>query len=286
MVSTQSKRPTQRPPGAPSPETAVGTREWYDFVALVTDAVPVIHVGGTEATQTLLALLNLSASDHVLDVGCGPGGTPVLIASETGARVTGVDLSEAMVAKAMERAARAGLQDRLDFQVGDVLNLDFADGSFDAAVFESFLTIIPCDPGDALAEITRVVRAGGFVAGNEAVVDPDDLADLRPLLDEHPAIRRTYTPESLRARFETAGPEVVEMQTAVVEGGSGIDVSRGFKDLGCRGLLSFFVKTYPRLVWKLLSDPRFRRAQQVDEQVTKAMKVHAAYALVVARKPV
>ena len=82
----------------------VGTREWYDFVALVAGVVPGLHPGGKPATRALLEMIPLDASDHVLDTGCGPGATATLIAHETGARVTGVDLSEEMIARARKRA--------------------------------------------------------------------------------------------------------------------------------------------------------------------------------------
>ncbi len=44
------------------------------------------------------------------------------------------------------------------------------------------------------------------------------------------------------------------------------------------------VKVYPKIVLKLLRDPRFRRASQVDKAVTTRGKEYMGYALIVGRK--
>ncbi|MGD1992460.1 MAG: class I SAM-dependent methyltransferase [Anaerolineae bacterium] len=264
---------------------AVSTQEWYDFVALVADLAPAIHVGDQEATRTLLEMLEVQASDHVLDVGSGPGITAALIAGEIDARVTGIDISPRMVAKARERAQRAGLAERTHFQVGDVFNLPFDDGTFDAVIFESLLTIIPGDPADALAEIARVLRPGGWVGANEGTIDPAALLEFESLLAQHPAIQRGYTPATLRQQFEQAGFRELRMKVASTGKVPAMDTSSALRQVGCRGLLSFFLRVYPKLAWKLLTDPRFRRAHQVDEQITQLIEEHAGYALIVGQKP-
>jgi ubiquinone/menaquinone biosynthesis C-methylase UbiE len=90
----------------------------------------------------------------VLEVGCGTG----LILSRLApiARsVTGVDLSEGMLARAREKG--------LNVLQADALHLPFPDASFDAAVCFKVLPHIP-DVRGALAEMTRVVRPGGILA--------------------------------------------------------------------------------------------------------------------------
>jgi SAM-dependent methyltransferase len=263
----------------------VDTREWYDFVALITDVAPGLHPGGREATRTLLQTLQLEASDHVLDVGCGPGATAILIAREIGARVTGIDISEAMIAKARGRAQQEGLAEKVRFQVGNVLDLEFSDGTFDAVVLESLLTVIPGDPADALAEITRVLCPGGHVGGNEAILESPVSPEFESLLAEHPATQRTFTPETLRKQFEETGLLEIEVEVVPASEAPSLDISSAFGELGLGGLLSFFLRSYPRLLRKLLSDRRFRKAQQIDEQVTKLGEEYMGYALIVGRKP-
>lgn len=77
----------------------------------------------------------------ILDIGCGTGRHAIELARR-GYNVTGVDLSEAMIEKAKEKAEDAGLN--VDFQVADARSLPF-DEQFD-------LTIMLCEGGFPLME--------------------------------------------------------------------------------------------------------------------------------------
>lgn len=257
----------------------VGTREWYDFIGRLGNALPAIHLGGSEATRTLLDMCRLDATSQVLDVGCGAGHTACLIAEQYGARVQGIDISEVMIARARERAHRQGVVDRVEFRVADVCQLPFEADSFDVVVFESVLTPLPGDKYQALAEMVRVLRPGGRVGANEGTLGPDAPADLPAQFAEHPAIYRFFTPETLRSLFEEAGLQVIQMTE--------IEVSEtpGVQGMGLRGMLSFMIRDYPRLLLTLLRDARFRKAQRIDEQVTKIIKQYASCTLIVGQKP-
>ena len=67
-----------------------------------------ISTGGHATTEDLCARLgsSLAAGVRVLDVGSGIGGAAFHLANAYGARVTGIDLAEEMVAIALERAAQ------------------------------------------------------------------------------------------------------------------------------------------------------------------------------------
>ena len=95
----------------------ITTREWYDFIGNLGDIIPVLHLGGKEATEDLLEMCKLASGSRVLNVGCGTGYTACEIAREYGSRVTGIDISETMISKAKQRARKESLEDKVDDQV-------------------------------------------------------------------------------------------------------------------------------------------------------------------------
>jgi len=95
-----------------------------------------------------------------IDVGCGNGAfTERLLSRCAPAKVIAIDPSKEQLAYARAQPGTKSAQ----FQVADAQNLPFADGSFDAAVMALVITFVP-DPSKAVAEMTRVVRPGGWVA--------------------------------------------------------------------------------------------------------------------------
>lgn len=101
---------------------------------------------------------------RVLEVGCGAG----WMWAEAAARLpsdldlTLSDISPGMVAEAVERVGSLGRYRRTEGRVADVQELPFRSASFDVVVANYVLHHVP-DPGRAVAEMARVVRAGGTV---------------------------------------------------------------------------------------------------------------------------
>lgn len=79
----------------------------------------------------IAAKLLLRPGMRVLDIGCGWGGMALYLARATGARVTGITLSAEQLAVARERAAEAGLADRVRFELRDYREMT---GTFDRIV--------------------------------------------------------------------------------------------------------------------------------------------------------
>ena len=96
------------------------------------------------------------ANGEVLEVAVGTGLN--LDAYPSGVRLTGIDLSEQMLAIATTRAAELGRD--VDLRQGDAHHLPFADATFDTVVCTFGLCAIP-DIDAALDEMTRVLRPGG-----------------------------------------------------------------------------------------------------------------------------
>ncbi len=96
------------------------------------------------------------AVGDVLEVGVGTGlNFPFY---PRGVRITGIDLSPAMLAVARERAIDLGRS--VDLREGDALSLPFPDRAFDTVVATLVLCAVPDDRA-ALAELIRVLRPGG-----------------------------------------------------------------------------------------------------------------------------
>src|SRR6476620_4361589 len=66
--------------------------------------------------RRFLQILDLQATDHVLDVGCGSCGPALFIAREIGCSVTGVDINEAGIRAGLALAHETGLQEKIHFQ--------------------------------------------------------------------------------------------------------------------------------------------------------------------------
>lgn len=261
-------------------EETISTLEWYDFIGVLTDVLPALHLGGAEATGDLLEMCRLGPDTRVLDVGCGAGQTACEISKRYGSRVTGIDISDVMIGKAVERARKEGVDDMVDFRVADAFRLPFDDGSYDVAIFESVLTPLPGNKIDALRETFRILSPGGLVGANETVFFPTAPSELLELADEHPAIHGMFMPQTLRDLFEESGLQVIELSEMRSSEAPSVT-----KEMGVLGILSFMVRSYWKILGKLLTDPRFRKAQKIDDRLTKILKDHGGYVLIVGQKP-
>jgi phosphoethanolamine N-methyltransferase len=120
-----------------------------------------ISTGGHATTEDLCARLGsaLRPGVRVLDVGSGIGGAAFHLARAYGAKVTGIDLAEEMVAIAVERVAQLGLSDSVTFLLGDVLETDFP-GPFDVAWSRDAFMHIP-DKSRLFSRLYSLMAPGG-----------------------------------------------------------------------------------------------------------------------------
>lgn len=108
----------------------------------------------------------LHAGMRVLEVGCGTGAVVREVAVKvTPGEVTGIDREEAQVETARQLATEQGLRN-VHFLQGDASTLDFPDASFDAAYCRFVLEHV-LNPAGVLAEMSRVVKPGGWVCAYE-----------------------------------------------------------------------------------------------------------------------
>jgi ubiquinone/menaquinone biosynthesis C-methylase UbiE len=126
-------------------------------------------MAGSDRQAGFRALIGVNPRDVVLDVCCGPGTLALDLAPHV-ARVTGLDLTAAMLEQARLVQATRGY-DNVDWVEGDVFALPFADGAFSlvtcGAAFHHLL-----EPRLALSEMVRVCRQGGRIVVRDVSPDP------------------------------------------------------------------------------------------------------------------
>ena len=109
---------------------------------------------------------------RVLDVATGTAGVALQLARRTPARITGVDLTEAMLRRGQENIGRDAAGERIQLLLGRAEQLPFPDEAFDALTFTYLLRYV-ADPAGTLRELARVVKPGGPVASLEFHVPPN-----------------------------------------------------------------------------------------------------------------
>ena len=126
----------------------------FDRIAPVYDAMNRVMTAGLDQRWRRLTVRAIvQAGDDVLDACCGTGDLAIA-ARRAGARVTGLDFSQAM----LEHARRK--EPVIDWVRGDVLALPFADESFDAVTVGFGIRNVD-DLEGGLHELRRVLRQGG-----------------------------------------------------------------------------------------------------------------------------
>ena len=197
-------------------------RRWWDADAAVYDdsaghamSDPIEAAAWRRVLERTLP----SAPADVLDVGTGTGSLAVL-AAELGHVVTGVDLSEGMLARAKEKASQAGLSVTLAHGPAERPPA----GPFDAVMERHVLWTIP-DPTAALRSWRSVTRAGGrlvLLEGSWGGEGPfaqiaDRLVDLvervRGLGDHHHAAYPQHLPLPLQG-LTSPGPYLAAVEAA------------------------------------------------------------------------
>jgi ubiquinone/menaquinone biosynthesis C-methylase UbiE len=120
--------------------------------------------GNASINRWIVQLLTIQLSDHILEVGCGPGlAIQGFAAHATQGLVAGIDASPLMVQEARKRNATAIETGRVEIQQGDASMLPYPDASFDT-VAATHVIYFWSDVRATLQELRRVLRPGGTLA--------------------------------------------------------------------------------------------------------------------------
>lgn len=141
-------------------------RDMFDNIAPTYDALNHTLSAGVDRwwRRRAVRIVGRSRPQRLLDVATGTGDLAMALARALPqCGVTGIDLSEAMLEIAREKARRAGLDGRLTFLCGDAERLEFGDAEFDAATVAFGVRNFGDIPA-GLHEMGRVLRSGGMLA--------------------------------------------------------------------------------------------------------------------------
>ena len=129
--------------------------------ASVEDLGPVdeFHIGGRAASTHFLDQLEISASQTMLDIGCGLGGSARFAAKTYGAKIAGIDLTPEYIETGQVLCDWVGLSDRVNLQQGSALSLPYQDASFDGAYMMHVGMNIE-DKHALFNEVSRVLKPG------------------------------------------------------------------------------------------------------------------------------
>jgi ubiquinone/menaquinone biosynthesis C-methylase UbiE len=121
------------------------------------------HYGGIKANDILAQKAGIQSASYVLDVGSGMGGPARYLAARYGCRVMGLDVTESRYRGALRLTKMVQLDHLVEFQLGNALNMPFADNTFDVVIGQETWVHIPEKPR-LIGECARVVKVDGIIA--------------------------------------------------------------------------------------------------------------------------
>jgi arsenite methyltransferase len=185
------------------------------------------------------AVAAMQPGETVLDLGSGAGFDCFLAARKVGpaGRVIGVDMTDAMLAKARANALKSGM-DNVEFRKGEIEALPVDDKSIDVTISNCVLNLVP-DKDRAFREIHRVLKPGGRLAVSDMAWEIEPSTSVRSDLEAlvgcigGALVLGDYVSQLKRAGFEKV--EVVKHPEAVQKM---IEVSGAAPPPGIEHLLS------------------------------------------------
>jgi arsenite methyltransferase len=167
VLKCEIKKTYARVSGTPDQDFIFPTgRAWaadLDYPPELLARVPEIAAESFAGVANPFSLGTLEPGELVLDVGSGAGTDSLVAAQMVGSdgRVTGIDMTPEMLAKARAAAAEMGATN-VEFVEGEVEMLPFEGASFDTIISNGVIDLVP-DKDAVFSEIQRVLRPGGRI---------------------------------------------------------------------------------------------------------------------------
>jgi len=175
----------------------------------VDDLAPIdeFHTRGRESTLEVAELANLKASDLVLDVGCGLGGTARHLAEQYECDVVGIDLTEEYISVGKKLTELVGLSDRVKLRQGSALEIPYEDESFDI-VWTEHVQMNIADKNRFYSEIARVLKPEGRLLFHDIFRGMGDSPFYPAPWAEDESISALVTQPEARSIIEQVGLEI------------------------------------------------------------------------------
>jgi ubiquinone/menaquinone biosynthesis C-methylase UbiE len=170
-----------------------------------------IHVGGENETDILAQKAGVSADSHILDVCSALGGPARQLAQTYGCRVTGLDATPRMHEEAIRRTEQAGLSDKIEFKLGNALDMPFQANTFDVVWGQDAWCYIT-DKKRLIAECARVLKPGGVIAVTDWLETGSMTKDEWQALYTFMVFPYMETLEGYATLAESAGLTVIEKE--------------------------------------------------------------------------
>ena len=132
---------------------------------------------GIRLNELMVEYGSIDATSKVLDVGCGNGNAAIWLARNSGAHVTGVDLSGVRVANAVESLKGVPeLANQLAFEKASATDLPFPEGTFTHFWSQATIYHVP-DKVKVLEEAYRVLQTGGMMIFDDLTKPRTDISE-------------------------------------------------------------------------------------------------------------
>ena len=155
---------------------------------------------------------DINQESNALDLGCGKGTTAIWLTRETGAKVTGIDLSGVRVANAQGKLTnlRPDVQKRLAFKKASATDLPFPDGMFSHVWSQAVIYHVP-DKREVLGGIYRVLSKGGTLVFDDLLRPKRNITpDAQTYVYDRLLFDTEFTFDSYQQALKDQGFKVVE----------------------------------------------------------------------------